>query len=479
VSRAVDAAGTAVLLTVELRHEQDVVLARQRAREIAALLGFEAQEQTRFSTAVSEIARNAFRYARGGRVEFGVHGVVAEHDPRTPQGEPAQLVARVTDTGPGIADLDAVLGGSYVSRTGMGLGIVGARRLTDRFDITSAFGTGTTVTMTRMLPRRSAPVTPQTIAHVVQELARRAPESPVAELQTQNRELLRTLDALRTHQADIERLNEELAETNRGVLALYAELDERAKELKRASEQKSSFLSNVSHELRTPLTSILNISRLMLDYGGEMSDEQRRQLGFIRSSAQTLAEIVNDLLDLAKIEAGRVDIRPAPVDVAGLFGTLRGMFRPLLPNESVALVFDEPGDLALVTDEGRLAQILRNFISNALKFTEQGEVRVTAAPGEGETVVFSVADTGIGIPLEDQERIFEEFVQVEGVHQKRVRGTGLGLPLSRQLARLLGGTITMTSIPGVGSTFMLTMPRDDMRAPTAVRGPLDERVAVP
>jgi len=244
------------------------------------------------------------------------------------------------------------------------------------------------------------------------------------------------------------------------VLALYAEVDEKAQELRRASELKSSFLSNVSHELRTPLSSILNISRLLLDHPGASDDEHRRQVAFIRKSAQALTEIVNDLLDLAKIEAGKVDVRPDNVSVRELFGTLRGMFRPLLASDAVVLAFDEPSpDLALFTDEGKLSQVLRNFIANAIKFTERGEVRVSAHAEPDDTVCFAVADTGIGIAPEHQQRIFEEFAQVEGPLQARGKGTGLGLPLSRKLARLLGGGVSVRSEPGVGSTFTLTLPR--------------------
>ena len=449
---------TAPILTIELRYEHDVVLARQRARQIAELLGFDPQEQTRLATGVSEIARNAFRYAGGGKVEFAVDGREA----------PQLFLVRVHDQGPGIADLQAVLDGRYVSATGMGLGIVGAQRLTDRFQIESAPGKGTTVVLGRRLPRRAPVVTPAVLARLAAELARHAPQTPFEEVQSQNQELLRTLEELQARQAEVERLNDalartnrELEETNRGVLALYAELDEKAQELRRASELKSSFLSNVSHELRTPLSSILNISRLVLDHPGASDvDEHRKQVVFIRKSAQALTEIVNDLLDLAKIEAGKVDVRPDTVFVGELFGTLRGMFRPLLTSDAVALVFDEPPpDLALFTDEGKLSQVLRNFIANAIKFTERGEVRVSAHCRPDETVCFAVADTGIGIAPEHQQRIFEEFAQVEGPLQTRSKGTGLGLPLSRKLARLLGGGVSVRSEPGVGSTFTLTVPR--------------------
>lgn len=449
------------LLTLDLRYEQDVVLARQRARQLGELLGFDAQEQTRLATAVSEVARNAFRYAGGGRVAFGVAPLTDES--RGTGDVPQQLVVRVEDRGPGIADLEAVLEGRYRSTTGMGLGLLGARRLSDAFDVRTVPGGGTTVTLARALPRRAPPVTRATVARLTEALARHAPRGAYEEVQAQNQELLRTLEELRARQAEVERLNTELAETNRGVLALYAELDDRAQALRVASELKSQFLSNVSHELRTPLTSIVNLARLLADTAGtpgrELSEEQRTAVGFIRTSAQSLTELVNDLLDLAKIEAGKVDVRPAPFAAVDLVAALRGVFRPLATTPAVALRLDDPPPLTLVTDEGRLAQILRNLLANALKYTEAGEVRLTVTPGPDDTVVFTVRDTGIGIAPADQARVFEEFMQVEHPLQRRARGTGLGLPLSRRLAALLGGTLTLESVPGRGSTFTTRVPR--------------------
>jgi CheY-like chemotaxis protein len=181
---------------------------------------------------------------------------------------------------------------------------------------------------------------------------------------------------------------------------------------------------------------------------------------YIRKSAHQLAEIVDDLLDIAKVEAGKIEVRPAVFEVSALFGALRGMLRPLLVNQSLSLVFEEPDDLPpLFSDESKLSQILRNFISNALKYTERGEVRVSARIlPDRSAVEFAVADTGIGIPEKELARVFEEFVQIENPLQRRVKGTGLGLPLSKRLAELLGGRVSVKSIFGVGSTFFVTVP---------------------
>lgn len=259
---------------------------------------------------------------------------------------------------------------------------------------------------------------------------------------------------------EIELLRAELESTNQGVIALYGELDDRAEQLREASELKSRFLSYMSHEFRVPLGAIRSIARIMLDrLDGPLTEEQEKQLGFIQSSAVELTEMVDDLLDLAKVEAGRVTISPAWFEMVDLFAALRGMFKPLLTTPLVSLVFDDPHNLPQVySDNKRLSQILRNFISNALKFTMKGEVRVSARQHYPGSVTFSVADTGIGIAKEHLGAIFEDFVQVDSPIQKRLSGAGLGLALSKKLAILLGGRVGVDSELGTGSTFWVEIP---------------------
>ncbi|HEX6095260.1 MAG TPA: ATP-binding protein [Thermoanaerobaculia bacterium] len=433
------------LSSISLHFEYDLVAARRRARQIAALLGFDAQDQTRIATVTSEIARNALRYGGGGRVEFGIDRA----------GEP-MLVMAVTDRGPGIPNLDEVLNGRYESQTGMGIGIAGARRLMDDLQISTKTGQGTTVTMRKLLTARAPDLSAEGLRRLTDELARQRADSPLEEIQQQNAELLHALGELNERQNEQERLNQELEDTNRGVLALYAELDEKAESLRRADQVKTRFLSDMSHEFRTPVNSILALTRLLEE--APLGDESRKQVELIRRAAEDLESLVNDLLDLAKIEAGKIEVRPAELEVGNLFSALRGMLRPLLMNRSLSLVFDEPEGLPVMfSDEGKVSQILRNFISNALKFTEAGEVRVSAERA-GDAIRFSVADTGIGIAPEDQERIFEEFTQVSNPLQRMQKGTGLGLPLTRKLASLLGGSVGVRSTPGLGSTFWAEIP---------------------
>ncbi|MET0129471.1 MAG: ATP-binding protein [Stenotrophomonas chelatiphaga] len=257
-----------------------------------------------------------------------------------------------------------------------------------------------------------------------------------------------------------EGLRAELDETNQGVLALYGELDQQAEQLRQVSELKSRFLSYMSHEFRTPLGSILSMTRLLDDgMDGELSGGQRQQVLFISSAASELREMVDDLLDLAKIEAGRITISPGWFDLMDLFSALRGMFRPLVDGNDIELEFIAPPQLPMLyTDDKKLAQILRNYVSNALKFTPRGRV-VVSAELEGEAAVrFSVRDTGIGIPVEMHAALFEDFVQVDSPLQKRLRGTGLGLSLCKRFAVLLGGHVGVNSVPGEGSEFFVVVP---------------------
>ncbi len=257
------------------------------------------------------------------------------------------------------------------------------------------------------------------------------------------------------------RLNQELDDSERGIIALHSEVQEQSDSLRRISEVKSRVVANVSHEFRTPLNAIIGLSKLLLNgTDGPLNAEQQKQVGFILRSSESLVELVNDLLDLSKIEAGKVGLRPETFTVPALFAALRGIFKPLQGNEGVTLTFVDAIDIGeLNTDEGKISQILKNLISNALKFTERGSVTVSAAAGPNGCVTFSVTDTGIGIPIEDQERVFEEFTQIDNPLQKKLKGTGLGLSLSRRLAEILGGTLTVTSSAGAGSTFTLVVPR--------------------
>jgi signal transduction histidine kinase len=429
------------ILNVALSGEQDVVLLRQRARQLSALLGFSQQDQVRIATAVSEVARGACQLAFGGRALFEVG-----------QANARQCLRVTISAGAGVAAGAALPDEAVVT----------AHRLMDQCAIEPDVHGAPTVKMAKMLPAQ-AWVDGARLAELGNQLAK---DSPVAnsylEVHQQNRELVATLAELRERQEDLLGLTRELEDTNRGIVALYAEIEDKAERLRKADEMKSRFLSNTSHELRTPLSSIRALAQLLLDrLDGDLTEEQERQVKFIARAANDLSELVNDLLDLAKIEAGKVEVQLAPVVVDNLFRALKGMLRPLVDEARVELVFDTPDfEEAFDSDEGKISQVLRNFISNALKFTEQGSVRIGATwDRERDTITFSVADTGIGISPENLQLIFEEFSQIEHPLQRRSKGTGLGLPLCRKLAELLGGRVEVESRIGAGSTFSLILPR--------------------
>ncbi|MET0533369.1 MAG: ATP-binding protein [Steroidobacter sp.] len=444
------------LVRLDLAHDRDIVTARQRARQVSALLGFEPQDQVRIATAVSELARNAIRHGGGGNIEFALTTAPTSGSAKA-QYPSLQII--ISDRGPGIPDLDDAmrepLGGE------LKLGLVAARRLMDSFDVYSGKGRGTTITLGKVLPRRAESFTANRLATITSELSANGTVDAATELQQQNHELLRSLEELRLRKEELARLNSELEDTNRGVMALYAELEERAAHLRVADETKTRFLSAASHEFRTPVNSILALSNILLHrLDGDLTTEQEKQVSYIRQAAEQLATMVDDLLDLRKVESGKLQLRIETFTVADLFGALRGMFKPLSVRETVSLIFEEGANLPeLHTDQGKVSQILRNLISNALKFTEAGTVRVSAKlAADTDMIVFSVADTGLGIARENHRRVFEEFSQVENPLQKAVKGTGLGLPLSQRLASLLGGSIDLDSELGKGSVFSLAIP---------------------
>ena len=436
---------------LDLRDERDIVLARQRARVVAQRLGFESQDQIRIATAVSEVARHAFRSGGLVRVAFLMEG-----DPGTALGVQVDALQANADDPPG-----GILTPVELERIGADPEFDGARRMMDGFRVDPAFGGNFTIAMSKSLPRRGRGITAPVAVRLADELIEIIPASPVEELLRQNRDLLRLLDDLRNRELELAQVNRELEETNRGVVALYTELDERADSLKRASELKTRFLANVSHEFRTPLTSILSLGQLLMDgEDGLLNTEQERQVRYILHAASDLSGMVNDLLDLARIESGRDEVYVTEILLVDLFGLLRGMLRPLLPADSaVELLFDvNPAVPTLLTDEGKLVQVVRNLVSNALKFTERGTIRVEAEPTTDGLVAIAVHDTGIGIDPADFERIFEEFGQVDSPLQRKTKGTGLGLPLARRLTELMGGRLEVASLPGVGSTFTAYLP---------------------
>ncbi|HGY9626571.1 response regulator [Pseudomonas putida] len=301
------------------------------------------------------------------------------------------------------------------------------------------------------------------------------------ELEEQSRILKESQAHLETQQAELEQTNEQLAERTdaldrkNGELNLaQLELQARAEDLQRTNRYKSEFLANMSHELRTPLNSSLILAKLLAENGeGNLSDEQVKFAESIYSAGNDLLNLINDILDIAKVEAGKLDVRAQVTQVEGLVEGVRAMFEPLARDKGLdfAVQVEPQVPATLFTDRQRLEQILKNLLSNAIKFTEHGQVSLTIGHEAGRGVCFSVRDSGIGIAADQQQAIFEAFHQVDGTSNRRYGGTGLGLSISRDLARLLGGQITVQSTPGQGSTFNLTLPEQYEGAPAEAQVP--------
>ncbi|MEV0714168.1 ATP-binding protein [Asanoa sp. NPDC050611] len=439
---------TVRLLHLVLRTESDVFVARQRAREVAAAVGLERQDQVRLATALSEVGRTLFNErvgppATAAEVWFGV--------------DDATLQIEVVAIGPSQAEQLPSLG-----------------RLVDSLTIDDG-PTTTVVRMSRRIPA-TAGLTPERLDRISAELSSSAPRTPLDEMAEQNEQLLAALEETRAHRDELARLNaeleetnrgvmalynqlsDELEETNRGVVALYAELDERSAQLRAASEAKTRFLANVSHELRAPVTAVIGLARLLDDPESDpLTEDQGRQVTLIRGSAADLLRLVNDLLDLAKAESGTIQPEWSDVDLRGLFSQLRGTVRAMATGDVQLVVSDPAPPAEIRSDEVLLAQVLRNLLHNGLKFTAAGEVRMTASRAGGDWLI-EVTDTGVGIAPELHDRIFEEFYQVPGRSPTGATGTGLGLPYARRLVTLLGGELTVASEPGAGSTFTVRLP---------------------
>lgn len=441
------------LLRLDWLTAADVFTLRQRGREVAAALGLDGQDQIRLATALSEV----------GRELLGEQPVTALF---TVDADPQRLVVTLTGPAP--------------DGSGVGASIAAARRLLDDAELGDD-DVALTIVLTKRLPRTVADV--GRLREVVREVSA---TTPADELRIQNADLVATLDALRERQQDLEQANRELEETNlgvlamynelsgeleetnRGVVALYAELDEKSRLLVEANEAKTRFLRNVSHELRAPVNSILGLTSLLGDAG--LDAEGARQIAYLRSSAQSLLDLVNELLDLARAEADRIDLTMSQVELAPLFADLRGTLRPVAIDRGIELLIEDPGALSVWGEPALLGRVLRNLLVNALDFCEEGQVRLTAH-GLGPAVDLRVTDTGIGIAPENQARVFEEFFQVPGPVQTRRSGTGLGLPYARRVAEALGGSLTLTSEAGAGSTFTVRLTAQNPAPPPGtIRG---------
>ena len=288
------------------------------------------------------------------------------------------------------------------------------------------------------------------------------------ELEEQSRVLEESQTILENQKAELEQTNEQLADQasaldlkNTALGQVQAELEERAQDLQRASKYESEFLANMSHELRTPLNSSLILAKLLSENAkGNLEPEQIQFANTIYAAGNDLLNLINDILDISKVEAGKLELAPETIALAGIADAMRNTFGPLAQQKRLILTaaLDASAPPSLVTDGQRLQQILKNLLSNAIKFTDDGQVSLTIEGRPNGMVAFAVRDSGIGIALDQQALVFEAFRQADGTTSRRYGGTGLGLSISRDLAALLGGAIEIVSTPGKGSTFTLLLP---------------------
>ncbi|WP_412517521.1 response regulator [Actinomadura madurae] len=429
------------LLRMEIVDEHGVFAVRQAGRHVAAAVGLDHQDQVRVATALSEAGRQL--YASAGRVS---------------------VAFRLDDGGrPGLV-IELDLGRARPDRPPESLNAAARLMTLVEEDRT---GDRDRIRLRKDLPTGAAPMADEDVAALRVRLRRLRPATALEELRTQNAELLAALEELRNLNAELEATNhgvmalyneisEELEETNSGVVALHAELEEKSDQLRRAVEVKNRFWANISHELRTPVNGIIGLSRLLLDPAAEpVTPEQRQQIILIGETGGTLLTLVDELLDMAKAEQGRLEPRPAPVNVPALLKHLAELMGPMAEQAGLTLSVDvSRAPPVIVTDREMLSRILRNLVGNGLKFTAEGEVRLAAGATSRHTE-FVVTDTGVGIPPDEQERVFEEFYQAPG---GTARGTGLGLPYARHLATALGGELLLESTEGEGTTVTLRLP---------------------
>ncbi|HEY0005844.1 MAG TPA: ATP-binding protein [Pyrinomonadaceae bacterium] len=430
---------------VYVRRETDIIKVRDRVRRLAREMGFEATTQIKITTAISEVTRNIYEYAQAGTISLAL----AERGPEVG----LQIAAR--DNGPGIDEttLRSILRGSYQSSSGLGVGLSGTRKLMDEFDIQTAPGEGTRVTIIKWLPRAVGIEARNRLEELRASIGDDADTAAIEELQQQNRDLAAVLGELEEKRSQLERVNAELERTNH-------ELNEANAKLRELSEMKEEFLALTTHDLRSPLTVISGvISFFTSGRLGELTPEQKNMVAMMERNAQTLIELVNDLLDASKLESGTMRLEVSTFDLRGLVDEIREGMAPLAQEKGIRLEEQLPETLPLIeADRTKLRRIFVNLLSNALKFTPKGGLVQLAVEQAESRIRISVKDTGVGIVPDDVERLFDKYEQARSRATRGEKGTGLGLYITRQLVELHGGKIAVESSLGKGSTFSVTLP---------------------
>ncbi len=419
-----------VLLSLEIRAEPDVVRVRQRARQLATLFGFDLQDQTRIATAASEVARNAFQYAHGGRVQFSVEAEA-----------PAAFFVRVSDSGPGIGNLPAILGGQVRSRTGLGVGLVGSKKLMDGLQVDTAMGRGTTVEMRKLLPEQAPRVTPELLTLIETELSRPGFESPFEEVRRQNQELIRALAELKDHQAQLARVNRSLRER---------------------IEFEQYLVGIVSHDLRNPLSAML-ISAAVLIQRGDLNDKQTKTAARIVSSGRRAERMIRDLLDFTQARiGGGIPVHRKSLDLHALTRQIVDELQAAHLGREIQL--EQSGDGRGEGDADRLAQVLTNLVRNASSYSPPGtSVRVSSG-GTPDSLLLEVHNQGPAIPPETAAVLFQPMRRGSEQAERGRQGLGLGLFIVGQIVAAHQGTVDCQSSEADGTTFTVTLPRQHLRS---------------
>lgn len=436
------------ILSIRIKNEHDVFASRQRAKQIAALLGFAMLDQSRISTVVSELARNVFQYAGTGAVAFSI----------VQPGAIQQLVVTVRDEGPGIADLDAIIEGRYRSAAGLGVGILSARRLMDRFEIKTEADVGTEIIAAKTLPANAARVSDRTIETLLAQLGELPNNLALSDARQHNRELETALGDLHTRQEELMIVSARLEETNQRIETVNAVLAQKARMLVAADDSKNEFMSILSHELRGPLSAAGMAAQVLL---AGPSAERAAQVGkIVARQVGHMTRLVEDLLDISRISRGQVLIERAAIDVNEVINDAIEQVTPFAGRKDHTLHIAIPSTPSIVHgDRTRLLQVVGNLLTNAVRYTPDGGRISLNLQVIDRVVVITVADNGIGIAPDLMPNLFELYVQAERPKNGREGGLGLGLALVRNLVEAHDGTVTAESA-GVdrGSSFSVRLP---------------------